>query len=140
IDACFCGQAKDNAAQLFQKYKDPNGGGLIVMASSTGKQLSNALGPYSAFAKAYYDSVYGGADLDGDGKITLAEIRAYSHHRTYELLRMSKSKAIQDTDFGWSQSISPNMVLALTNPATKVASALTAEDPKDTVKSDSYTK
>ena len=113
IDACHCGQLRTAAQPYFAKYRDPNGGGLIVMVSSSADQLSNALGDYSAFAKAFADSMAGSADLNRDGKITLEEIRQYSGKRTNELLRQHGNSAKQDSAVAWSPSIQGSMTLAM---------------------------
>jgi len=113
IDACFSGQLRAAAQPYLVKYRDPNGGGLIVMVSSAADQTSNALGDYSAFAKAFSDSMAGGADLNRDGKVTLEEIRQFSGKRTYELLQKQGNSGKQDSCVAWSPSISANLALAV---------------------------
>jgi hypothetical protein len=115
IDACFSGQLRTAAQPYFNKYRDPSGGGLIVMVSSSADQTSNALGEYSAFAKAFADSMAGLADLNRDGKITLEEIRQYSFKRTQDLLRQHGNNGKQDSAVAWSPSIAANTPLALVN-------------------------
>jgi len=113
IDACFCGQLNLNAKAYMDKYTDPNGGGLVVIASSNHLQMSNALGPYSAYAKAFYDGMAGNADLNSDGKITLAEMKQYTPARTIAVLREKGNQAKQDAVITWSPSISGNLVMGL---------------------------
>jgi len=113
IDACYSGQLIVTAQDYFTRYRDPNGGGLIVMVSSSATETSAALGAYSAFAKAFADSMAGGADLNHDGKITLQEIRQYSYSHTNELLRQKGMNKKQESQVTWSPSIPGNMVLAL---------------------------
>jgi hypothetical protein len=113
IDTCFSGQLRVAAQPYLVKYRDPNGGGLIIMVSSAADQTSNALGDYSAFAKAFSDSMAGGADLNHDGTVTLEEIRQFSGKRTYELLQKQGNSAKQDSSVAWSPSISANLALAV---------------------------
>ena len=126
IDACFCGQVRNNAKPYLEKYQDPKGGGLVVMVSSSADQMSNALGQYSAFAKAFADGMAGVADINSDGKITLDEVRQYSRKRTYELLRQAGIGAKQDTAISWSPSIADNMTLALGKKSGEPAGGGTA--------------
>jgi uncharacterized caspase-like protein len=111
IDACFSGQFNVTARPYLAKYRNPNGGGLVLMLSSSANQTSAALGQYSAFAKAFADAMTH-ADLNHDGTITLREVRSYCYERTYELMRLKKMTAKQDSEVHWSASISGNMPLA----------------------------
>ena len=146
IDACFCGQLNLNAKAYMDKYTDPTGGGLVVIASSNHLQMSNALGPYSAYAKAFYDGMAGHADMNRDGKITLGEIKQYTPARTIEVLREKGNMARQDAVLTWSSSISPNMLMGFSDPSKlpkiviPVAYELNANSPKDTVRTESYAK
>ena len=121
IDACFSGQLRTNAKEILDKYRDAKGGGIVLLLSSASNQLSAALGKYSAFAKAFVDSVDGSADLNRDGKITLSEVKSYSTRRTHDLMRLHKNEAKQDAEVAWSPSMSGATTFAMT-PATRVFS------------------
>ena len=112
VDACFAGQLRITAQAQLGRYRNPQGGGLILMLSSSANQTSAALGQYSAFAKALADSINGGGDLNRDGKVTLAEIRKHTYDHTYQLLRQSDKQGRQDSEVAWSPSISPQLTLA----------------------------
>jgi uncharacterized caspase-like protein len=114
VDACFSGQLAVAARPYLNRYRDAKAGGLILALSSSASQESQALGQYSAFAKAFADGMAGKADLNHDGAITLRELASYSHRHTYELLRQAKNNSRQDSVMVWSSSFSPNMPLALT--------------------------
>lgn len=114
VDACFSGQLRVTAQTYMNQYRDPNAGGLILILSSSPQQESSALGDYSAFAKAFADSMNGQADLNKDGKITLEEIRQYSYKRTYQLLQQKGFSNRQDSEVAWSSSISATQPLAVT--------------------------
>jgi hypothetical protein len=111
IDACFSGQLNLSAQPYLRNYRNPQGGGLVLMLSSSADQTSQALGKYSAFAKAFADSMVV-ADLDRDGTITLDEIRRDSFQRTHDLIRKAGMNAKQDSEIHWSASINGNMPLA----------------------------
>jgi hypothetical protein len=115
IDACFSGQLRLNAASVFnQQYA--SGAGVVIMASSSPSQTSAALGPYSAFARTVVEAMAGEADTNGDGRVTLQELRRYTYNRTHQLLRQKGIKDKQDAEFGWSRSIQGNLALAEVGP------------------------
>ncbi|MBI2807683.1 MAG: caspase family protein [Planctomycetes bacterium] len=118
VDACFAGQLNITARNYLARYRDAKGGGLILMVSSGADQTSMALGAYSAFAKAFADSMAGHADLNRDGKLTLAEIHSYSRGRTNDLIRQRGMSGRQDSEMAWSPSISHHMSLALLDGAS----------------------
>jgi uncharacterized caspase-like protein len=113
VDACFSGNLGTAAQTYLSRYQDPNGGGLILALASSPSQESNALGDYSAFAKAFADGLNGAADANHDGRITLQELKAYTYRRTYQLLRQSNNNAKQDSTILWSRSMSAGSPLAL---------------------------
>jgi uncharacterized caspase-like protein len=119
IDACFVGQLTTTAKDLLDKYRDPKGGGIILLLASKADQTSNALGKYSAFARAFVDSVEGNADVNRDGRITLAEIKSYSFRRTHDLMKLANNKSQQDAVVAWSKSMSGNATFAV-KPASRV--------------------
>jgi uncharacterized caspase-like protein len=123
IDACFSGQLNVDAKNQMSKYRKPNEGGLILMLSSSATELSNALGNYSAFAKAFADGMSGQADLNHDGRITLEELRTYTARRTAQLLKQNHNNGRQDSVVSWSPSLSGNVALA----------ALRAQNPRMSV-------
>jgi hypothetical protein len=116
IDACHAGQLRHSARASLNRYRDAKGGGLVLMVSSMPSQLSHALGEYSAFARAVVEALAGEADIDGDGHVTLKELRRYAYDRTYQLLRQKGIAAEQDGECDWSLSISDSMKLAVAGP------------------------
>jgi Caspase domain len=130
IDACFSGQLRKAAQPYLLKYSDPKAGGMIVMVSSGADQMSNALGDYSAFAKAFADSMAGDADLNRDGKVTLEEIMKFSGKRTHDLLKKAGNQAKQDSIIAWSANIPNDLTLALPAKAgAALARAQMADNP-----------
>lgn len=111
VDACHAGQLRRSARGLLDR-RNAGQGGLILMLSSMPNQTSAALGQYSAYAKAVVDALAGQADLDGDGYITLREVRRFAYERTYQLLRQSNVSSEQDGECDWSLSISENLRVA----------------------------
>ena len=116
VDACFAGQLRVNARdQLNKNY--PQGGGVILMVSSMPSQTSAALGQFSAFAQAVFEGLSGHADFDGDGYITLREVRRYAYQRVHDLVSNGK----QDGEIEASLSVSDSMKLAkASKPTTQV--------------------
>jgi hypothetical protein len=126
VDACFSGQLRVAAQPYLVKYGDPQGGGLVVMVSSGPDQTSAALGSYSAFAKAFADSMDGMADLNRDGKVSLDEVRHFAGKRTYELLRQTGKSAKQDCIIAWSPSIPNELTLAIARNGDTIAGTMPA--------------
>jgi hypothetical protein len=112
VDACYSGQLRISAQNYLGKHRNPQGGGLVLMLSSSANQTSAALGQYSAFAKAFVDAMNAG-DLNRDGKVTIDEIRRYSYSRTHDLIREHGQTGQQDCEVAWSPSISGNMPVAM---------------------------
>jgi hypothetical protein len=152
VDACFAGQLRLNARSLLARYRDPAKGGIIVMVSSMPNQTSAACGAYSAFAYAVKEGMDGKADFNGDGQVTLQELRRYAYHRVYEL-----QNGDQDGEIDYSLSLSDAMVMAKKlNAAPAVAppvqpnqpppkanavqDKLTAKDPFDRVRKGCHVK
>ena len=119
IDACFVGQLATTAKNLLEKHNDPKGGAIILLLSSKADQTSNALGKYSAFARAFVDSVEGNADANRDGKITLTEVKSYSFRRTHDLMKLANNKNQQDAVVAWSKSVSGDSTFAV-KPASRL--------------------
>jgi hypothetical protein len=113
VDACFAGQLRVNAReQLNRSY--PQGGGVILMVSSMPSQTSAAMGRFSAFAQAVFEGLTGHADFDGDGFVTLREVRRYAYQRVHDMVPSGK----QDGEIEASLTISDNLRLAnATKPA-----------------------
>jgi hypothetical protein len=117
IDACFAGQLRYASQGILNKHVDPLKGGIILMVSSMPSQTSAALQRYSAFARAVEEGLAGMADLDGDQKITLKELRRYTYNRVYELALERRSfpglmVAGQDSAIDASLSIAETTPLA----------------------------
>jgi hypothetical protein len=117
IDACFAGQVRHSARDLLTRRQEPGEGGLILMLSSMASQTSVDLGEYSAFARAVGEGLAGKADLNGDGTVTLGELRRYAYHRVHELLRDSprQRRSEQDGECDFSLAIPDSLPLALTS-------------------------
>jgi Caspase domain len=110
VDACHSGQLRLNARTLFERYRDPARGGVLMMVSSMPQQASATLGQHSAFAHALEEALEGKADFDHDGKITLKELRRYVYSRVHELV----PNDLQDGEIDYSLSLSDSMILAET--------------------------
>lgn len=130
VDACFSGQLRVSArSQLDKNY--PQGGGLVLMVSSMPSQLSAAMGHYSAFAQAVVEGLSGHADYNGDGYVTLREVRTYAYHRVHDM----QKKGEQDGEIDYSLSISENLKLAKATkpaPGTIIAQAPPAKNNQAT--------
>lgn len=116
MDSCFSGQLNVDAKNHMKKYNKPGSGGLILLLSSAPNQTSNALGNYSAFAKAFADAMAGQADLNRDGLITLQEIRTFTSQRTNQLLKQNNNSARQNAVIAWSPSMNANPTLGALRP------------------------
>ncbi len=113
VDACFSGQLRVSARnQLNKSY--PHGGGVVLMVSSMPSQLSAAMGRFSAFAQAVFEGLSGQADYNGDGYVTLREVRTYAYHRVHDM----QKKGEQDGEIDYSLSISENLKLAKASKGT----------------------
>jgi hypothetical protein len=117
VDACYCGQLAVTAQPYLKRYQATNQGGLALLLSSASNQTSAALGNYSAYAKAFADSMAGGGDLNRDSKITLGEIKIDSKKRTSDLLLASRNPNKQDAVITWSPSLSQDTTLAAAGTA-----------------------
>src|SRR5439155_26441207 len=86
---------------------------------------------YSAYAKAFADSMAGGGDLNKDTKITLGELQIDSKKRTYDLLAAARNTRKQDAVVTWSPSLSKDTPLAVAGKApVQVAKRLPNETPR----------
>jgi hypothetical protein len=112
VDACHAGGLRHSARGLLSRRPVPGHGGLILMVSSMASQTSADLGAYSAFARAVGEALSGKADLDGDGFVTLQEVRRYAHDRVHELTRGTR----QDGECDHSLALSDSVRLAVVRP------------------------
>ena len=117
VDSCYSGQLGNSAQSYLDRYRDANGGGLILMLSSSPDQISTELGGSSPFCTSVVESMAGKGDLNQDGKISLGEIRGYTYRRTYEILKNANNTNKQDSSVTWSPSFSANSPLALLHTA-----------------------
>jgi hypothetical protein len=113
VDACNSGQLRLSAHAALNRAKSPSGGRLVLMVSSVPSQTSAALGQYSAFARAVVEALSGEADLDGDGHVTLREVRRYAYARTYQLLAQRGMRQEQDGECDWALSVRGDLRLAV---------------------------
>jgi hypothetical protein len=113
VDACYCGNLRLLGKAQLDHHRDQNGGGILLMLSSSPNQVSQALGQYSAYAEAVAEALAGKADLNRDGKVTIAEARTYASRRVHEMLKQHSIQARQDGDVAHSPSFSDNFGLAM---------------------------
>jgi hypothetical protein len=141
IDACECGGLRLNARELLELYQDPQGGGVLLMLAAMPKEESEALGQFSTYAQAVNEALAGDADFNGDGIVTLREVRQYAYHRAYELNHQHSLKD-QNGECVASLSMSDNQPLAQakTKFVLRASSELTLKDKKDTARKDSFAK
>jgi hypothetical protein len=131
IDACYSGQMAVAAQPYLQRYQAANQGGMSLMLASAPDQTSTAMGNYSAYAKAFADSLTAAGDLNRDTKITLGEIQLYSKKRTNDLLTAARVPQKQDAIVTWSPSLSKDTPIAFAGKApVDVARALPTETPR----------
>jgi hypothetical protein len=141
VDACYSGQFRLMAQNRLVRYDDPSKGGIVIMLAASPAQPSVAfvgLG-YSPFSKAIDEALSGQADYNGDGAVTLQELRTYVYTRVYQQLQGTGKT--QESIIEYSQSFSDGLVLAKTQPALlNVRDSLTKQDGKDTARTTSYRK
>lgn len=130
VDACHCGQLAVAAQPYLARYSNGQPGGLALFLSSAPDQESTAMGNYSAYAKAFADSMAGGGDLDRDGKITLGEMQIDTKKRTANLLTAARISQRQDAIVTWSPSLSKDVVMAYAG-ARPAVQPLTATLPSE---------
>jgi hypothetical protein len=124
IDACHAGVLRYAAGRVLNRHTDPAKGGIILMVSSMPDQLSSALGSYSAFARAVEDGLEGMADYDGDGVVTLKELRRFTYNRVYELCLLQRpfpgiTVSYQDSAIDASLSVPENIGLVYAKKSVK---------------------
>ncbi len=116
VDACNSGQLRLNARELLERHRDSEGGGVLLMVASAPTQAGQCLGAFSSFAEAVNEALAGAADFDGDGLVTLRELRHYTYHRVYELIRQlhpGGESATHDCAVDSSLSMGDNLALAV---------------------------
>ena len=123
-DACHSGMLIANAKIYLEKHKDALEGGLVLMVACGEKQEACAYGENGAFTKAFVEAMTPLGDLDGDGKITLGEIRQFATKRNSELAEKVKHK--QDGSVVWFGSLSKDTPLAVAKPLAPLAKAFEA--------------
>lgn len=116
IDACYAGRLRLSGRPHLDRYRDPKGGGIVLLLSSSPNQTSMALGRYSAFAQAVAEGLSGRADANRDGKVTLGEVQHYARYRVYEMLRQAGKNNRQDSEYAHSTSVGEGLVLGLARP------------------------
>lgn len=107
IDACFSGQLRIMARDVLQRHTEPARGGIVLLTASMAGQTSVCLSNkgYSAFAKAVDEALDGQADFNGDGVVTLKEVRSYAQARVHKMLgirsRTARSTARRRSRATW---------------------------------------
>jgi hypothetical protein len=141
VDACQSGQLRHNAQEILERYQDEKAGGILLMVASSPRECGQALGNFSSFAQSVNEALMGDADLNGDGFVTLREVRHYAYHRTYELTRQF-NVAPHDGECVASMSIADNVRLAAarTKVVTRLNSDLTNLDPVDPRRAGSHSR
>jgi hypothetical protein len=139
VDACHSGQLRLNARELLERYQDPQGGGVLLMVATVPAETSLAMGQYSAYAQSVNEALAGDADFNGDGTVTLREVRQYAYNRAFELTHKA-TRPDQNGECVASLSIADSQPLAQVKTATmlRVNSQLTRQDPRDKVRKDCY--
>jgi hypothetical protein len=133
IDACHAGQLRYAASALLNRHTDPKAGGIVLMVSSMSGQLSDALGPYSAFARAVEEGLSGLADYDNDRAVTLQELRRFTFNRVYELRLKNRpfpGLTVDPQDSAIDASLSFPETTALVHTKKPPASAVTDDGPE----------
>ncbi|MFO0965647.1 MAG: caspase family protein [Gemmataceae bacterium] len=90
IDACHAGHLRYAAGPVLNRHAEAGKGGIVLMVSSMPDQLSAALTAFSAFAQAVERGLKGNADFDGDGAVSLKELRRFTYNEVYELQRRKR--------------------------------------------------
>ncbi|MBA4192105.1 MAG: hypothetical protein C0467_29350 [Planctomycetaceae bacterium] len=114
IDACHAGQALTNVASTLNRKLD---GGLVLLASSAAGQYSIDGPDNGRFTAALLEALRGRADADGNGAVTLKELRRYLSIRMMALkadLPRLPGMPLAEQDFvcDASYSIPESMTLA----------------------------
>jgi hypothetical protein len=144
VDACHAGQLRLNAQELLERYQDPRGGGILLMLASMPRQQGLCLGQFGSYAQAVNEALAGDGDLNGDGVVTLREVRHYAYHRTYELVRqfIPEPGSEHDGECSSSLSIADSLPLAMARGKVifKANAELTRLDAKDTTRENRFLK
>jgi hypothetical protein len=126
VEACFSGllATKAKALGLVEARREsrPGRGGLIVVTSSSSSQVSWAYAGHGLFTLALQDVVYGKADRNRDGVITLKEFRAYLKPR----LDVARYTVPKYPGMDWPQQDG----LCLASPEAPDGLELVRADPK----------
>jgi hypothetical protein len=121
IDACHAGQILQTLAPALDQKAD---GGLVLLASSAASQPSLDGPDHSRFTKALLEALRGRADADGDGAVTLKEVRRYLSTRMKDLEVESPRRPglpLAEQDFVCDASYSIPETLTLARPRAKAS-------------------
>jgi len=123
IDACHAGQILESCEPLLRNVRNPRDGGLIVLASSMGSETSRAGRVNSLFTGALLDGLRAQADLNGDRRVALSELKRYLAAEVRARLRQrtklpGMSSAEQNILGEWSLSVSDSVVLSRVSDAS----------------------
>ena len=121
IDACHAGQVLTDVASTLNRKSD---GGLVVLASSAPGQTSIDGPDNGRFTQAVLEAFRGHADADGNGEISLKEIRRYLSGRM-KTLEANPNRwpgmPLVEQDYVSDASYSVPETLVLSRPKGKVS-------------------
>jgi formylglycine-generating enzyme required for sulfatase activity len=113
IDACFSGASPkgmliDAASPVFIKAKQSDvGEGITVLTAASGDQLASwdKAAKHGLFTNHFLDAVYGKGDVDGDGRVTAAEIKNYLDDKMTRAARRTYRRIQEATLMGEGGSV-----------------------------------
>jgi hypothetical protein len=113
IDACFSGASPkgmliDAASPvLIQAKASDIGKGMTVLTAASGDQLASwdKEAQHGLFTNHFLDAVYGKGDVDGDGRVTAAEIKGYLDDKMTRAARRTYRRIQEATLMGEGGSV-----------------------------------
>ncbi len=113
IDACFSGASPkgmliDAASPVFIKAKQSDiSEGMTVLTAASGDQLASwdKKAKHGLFTNHFLDAVYGKGDVDGDGRVTAAEIKGYLDDKMTRAARRTYRRVQEATLLGEGSSV-----------------------------------
>lgn len=113
IDACFSGASPkgmliDAASPVFITAKASEiGEGMTVLTAASGDQLASwdKKAQHGLFTNYFLDAVYGKGDVNGDGRVTAAEIKGYLDDKMTRAARRTYRRVQEATLLGEGSSV-----------------------------------
>jgi Caspase domain len=142
MDNCFSGNLRLMSQDALLRHNSHSKGGIVLMVASVPTQTSiTRMHQFSVFSKAIDEALSGQADYNGDGMVTLQEVRTYVYARVHHMLGSPNGVNSQDGEIAYSLSLNDSMVLARVRPAVlNESNSLTKTDVKDKVRIGSFCK